>query len=154
MDESSMIAALATGIGKGDDLTFLDCCAAPGGKSAFVAKKMMPKGKVYSRDLSENKTGYLAENFERLKLTKTDIKVWDATEPDDSLLEAADVVLVDAPCSGLGVIGKKPEIRYRAIEEMDGLVELQREICSAAMRLLQLRLPSSQATTMQIHLFL
>ena len=133
MDESSMIAALATGIKKGDDLTFVDCCAAPGGKSAFVAKKMMPHGKVLSRDLSENKAEYLSENFERLKLTNTEITVWDATVLDESLIEAADVVLVDAPCSGLGVIGKKSDVRYNISNEaMKEISRIQKEILENA----------------------
>ncbi len=128
-DESSMLAALATGISDGDSKLVIDTCAAPGGKSSFMASLMMPKGKVIASDISEAKRPLMEENFARLKLSNVEVCIHDAREFDESLREKADVVLVDAPCSGLGVMGKKSDLRYRISNEgMKEICAIQREI--------------------------
>lgn len=119
-DVSSMLAVEAAGIKSGDFV--LDVCAAPGGKAVFAAEKALPEGSVLARDLTEHKTEYIAENKERMRTGNLTVQTWDATIPDEALFEKADVVLVDAPCSGLGVIAKKRDIKYRATRE--GLLEL------------------------------
>ncbi len=105
----------------------IDICAAPGGKTMLAAEKA---AKVLSRDVSEYKAEFIRENCERMNLTtKVEVQVWDAIVRDDSLLEAADVVLMDVPCSGLGVMGKKRDIKYNVTaESMESLNELQKQI--------------------------
>lgn len=105
----------------------IDVCAAPGGKTMLAAEKA---AKVLSRDVSEYKADYIRENCERMDLTaKVEVQVWDATVRDEGLTEAADVVLMDVPCSGLGVLGKKRDIKYNVtLESMESLNELQKQI--------------------------
>ncbi|MCR5279152.1 MAG: 16S rRNA (cytosine(967)-C(5))-methyltransferase RsmB [Lachnospiraceae bacterium] len=132
-DESSMLAALATGVKEGDDLTVLDMCAAPGGKTSFIAGLMNPKGHVLSFDVSKMKTSMINENIERLGLTNVTVSVNDASVLNESLVEKGDVVLIDAPCSGLGVIGRKSDLRYNISNEgMRDICALQKVIVSTA----------------------
>lgn len=91
----------------------LDVCAAPGGKSLHAASKLHGTGMVEARDVSEYKTGMILENVERLGYENVSVKVWDATVADETWKEKADVVIADLPCSGLGVIGRKADIKYR-----------------------------------------
>ncbi|MBP5151762.1 MAG: 16S rRNA (cytosine(967)-C(5))-methyltransferase RsmB, partial [Lachnospiraceae bacterium] len=134
-DESSMLAALATGIKKGDEKIMIDTCAAPGGKSSFAASLMDPKGKVLSFDISDTKVSLIKDNFNRLGFKNTEARVQDATVYDESLKESADVVLVDAPCSGLGVIGRKSDLRYAISNEaMKDICRLQKDILAVAVR--------------------
>lgn len=126
-DISSMLAVEAAGIGPGD--TVLDVCAAPGGKSFHAACKTGPEGMVLARDISEKKAALLLENKERMKKEQVKITVQDAAKPDRDSLEIADVVLLDVPCSGLGILGKKRDIKYRASEgSLESIVLLQRAI--------------------------
>ena len=125
-DESSMLAVLAAGI-KDDDMV-VDVCAAPGGKSLFAAN-LAYKGKVVARDLTDNKTELIRENASRLKVDNILIETKDALELDDMLVGKADVVIADLPCSGLGIIGKKPDIKYKVTkEQMSELAGLQKDI--------------------------
>lgn len=91
----------------------LDVCAAPGGKTLHAASKLHGTGMVEARDVSEYKTGMILENVERLGYENVSVKVWDATVADETWKEKADVVIADLPCSGLGVIGRKADIKYR-----------------------------------------
>lgn len=128
-DESSMLVALAAGLSKGD--LVLDVCAAPGGKALHAAELLtrLGGGTVVARDLTENKTALIRENRERLKCGNLQIQTWDATVPDETMTGRADVVIADLPCSGLGIMAKKPEIRYRMKpENQKALVKLQRAI--------------------------
>lgn len=128
-DESSMLVGLATGLKKGDNKTVIDVCAAPGGKTSCVADIMYPNGKVISRDVSDRKTELITENIERLNLTNVSVDVHDATILDESLIETADVLICDVPCSGLGIIGRKADIRYNITNEnMKSICDLQKEI--------------------------
>ncbi|MCI8282675.1 MAG: 16S rRNA (cytosine(967)-C(5))-methyltransferase RsmB [Lachnospiraceae bacterium] len=126
-DVSSMRAAHCCQVQQGD--TVLDVCAAPGGKSIHLAELLSGTGMVEARDLTGFKVGMIRENIKRSRLTNIKAVVKDARVfyPEDEA--SADVVLADLPCSGLGVIGKKPDIKYHMTQEKIGqLVALQREI--------------------------
>lgn len=130
-DASSMLAVAAAGIKEGDKV--LDICAAPGGKSMLAATYAGVNGLVEARDVSEFKVESIEENIERMGLTNIRTKVFDATVADDSMAEWADVVLADVPCSGLGVMGKKRDIKYRQKEEsLAEIVTLQKSILKQA----------------------
>jgi 16S rRNA (cytosine967-C5)-methyltransferase len=106
----------------------LDVCAAPGGKSLNAAA-IAVKGTVESRDVSDYKVSLINENINRLGFSNITTKVWDATVLDESSIEKYDVVIADLPCSGLGIAGRKPDIRYNAAPEgVESLSALQREI--------------------------
>ena len=123
-DVSCALAVEAAGV-KADD-TVLDACAAPGGKTLLAANKAKL---VYSRDVSEEKIAVITENAERLGVENIVVDAWDATIPDESKIGKMDVVLLDVPCSGLGIIGKKRDIKYRITEEgLLSLSELQKNI--------------------------
>lgn len=126
-DESSMLVALAAGIKEGDQI--VDVCAAPGGKSLHAAELLHGTGNVSARDLTEQKISKMEENKRRLGVENLDVKVWDATLKDESMEGKADVVIADLPCSGLGVMGKKNDIKYKvSTEGMEELAKLQRQI--------------------------
>lgn len=128
-DESSMLIGECAGIKEGD--TIIDVCGAPGGKATHAAQKLKGTGLVSVRDLTDRKTDLIRENVKRLGLTNIEVKEWDALTLDEEWIGKADVVLADLPCSGLGVIGKKPDIKYHASER--GILELrdlQRKILS------------------------
>lgn len=127
-DISSMLAGEGNII-KTDDY-IIDVCAAPGGKSINAALKAT-EGKVDSRDVSENKIALIESNLERLGIGNVTCKVWDAAVKDETAVERADVVIADLPCSGLGIIGRKPDIKYNASpEKLESLAKLQRDILS------------------------
>ena len=126
-DESSMLIAQAAGIKEGD--TIIDVCAAPGGKTTHCAEFLKGTGKVISRDLTEYKVSLIEENVERLGLSNVTAKVQDALELCEEDVGKADIVIADLPCSGLGVIGKKADIKYKTKpEDVENLGKLQREI--------------------------
>lgn len=123
-DVSCALAVEAAGIHK-DDLV-LDACAAPGGKTLLAASMA---AHVYSRDVSPEKTALILENASRMGVDNITVEEWDATVPDESKTGRMDVCLLDVPCSGLGIIGKKRDIKYRVTEEgMNSLCALQKEI--------------------------
>lgn len=133
-DASSVLAVLCAGIGP-DDLV-LDPCSAPGGKTSMAAvqlRQMGGKGRVIAGDVSEYKTERIEENLERMHLSDlVRVRVWDARIPDASLEGKCDKVLLDVPCSGLGVIGKKRDIKYNISEtSLQDILTLQREIIDA-----------------------
>lgn len=127
-DVSSMLAVEAAGI-KSTDFV-LDICAAPGGKSLLAAEKAK---KVLARDVSFDKLALIEENAERMQAKNLTVMQWDATVTDEDLLRKADVVLMDVPCSGLGVMGKKRDIKYHVTpESLEEITKLQRAIVSAS----------------------
>lgn len=127
-DASSALAVEAAGIGSDDFV--MDLCAAPGGKSILAAEKA---AKVLSRDVSDAKVAVLEENLERMQVTNVTTQVFDATVTDEEYIGKADVLLMDVPCSGLGVMGKKRDIKYHASSEgLKSIMELQREIISSS----------------------
>lgn len=131
-DVSSMLAAEAAGIKKTlvtDGLLVVDVCAAPGGKSMHAAEKLSGTGKVIARDVSEYKVSLIRDNIERMGYQNIETWVQDARRLDETLIGKADVVLADLPCSGLGIMGKKRDIKYRITKEgIEELVTLQRQI--------------------------
>ena len=132
-DTSSSMVGIVASPKKGDFV--LDVCSAPGGKSLHVADLLDGTGLVESRDLTEYKIGLVEENIARCGFTNMQTMVWDATEFDPSMEGKADIVIADLPCSGLGIIGKKPDIKMRLKEEeLDSLQTLQREILSVVCR--------------------
>lgn len=125
-DVSSMTAVEAAGICPGDRV--LDVCGAPGGKSMDAAL-LCGDGEVECRDVSDYKVGLIRENAARCGFSNIRAAKADARIPDEASVGSADVVLADLPCSGLGTIGKKPDIKYRVTpEQIDSLAQLQRQI--------------------------
>lgn len=132
-DASSSLVAEAACPRQGDRV--LDVCGAPGGKSLHMADKLKGTGMVTVRDLTEEKIALVRENIARAGFDNIEAQVWDALEFDAEWEERADIVIADLPCSGLGVIGKKPDIKYRVSEErIESLTELQRQILSVVSR--------------------
>lgn len=117
------------------DSLVLDVCAAPGGKSLHMAELMMGSGQVEARDVSDRKTALIEENARRGGFENVVCRTWDARVLDESMVEKADLVLADLPCSGLGILEKKPDIKWRmSPEQMKELEALQREILSVVWR--------------------
>lgn len=126
-DISSMTAGLIAAPCK--DSRIIDVCAAPGGKSIFAAISMCGTGCVISRDVSDRKTEQIRENADRLGLENVIVQTVDAAEHIVQDEESADIVLADLPCSGIGIIGRKPDIKYNVSKEkVSGIVTLQRKI--------------------------
>jgi 16S rRNA (cytosine967-C5)-methyltransferase len=126
-DVSSMLAVEAAGIQPGN--LVLDVCAAPGGKTMLAAEKTGPQGMVIARDLSDMKVSYIEENAGRMCLDQVHVQVHDALVLDENMIGKADVVIADLPCSGLGIIAKKRDIKYNVTpESLRELQELQRQI--------------------------
>lgn len=130
-DVSSMLAVTCADIHRGQQI--LDLCAAPGGKTIFAADCTGEEGHVLSRDLTERKIELIRENLDRCGIHHVATEVKDASERDLALENTMDVVIADVPCSGYGVIGRKPDIKYRAcLENQQELVQLQRKILANA----------------------
>ena len=128
-DMASMYVAEAADVQPGAYV--IDVCAAPGGKSMHLAEKLQGTGMVEARDLTEYKVDLMEENIARCQLKNMKAVQWDATMKDADSVEKADVVIADLPCSGLGVMGRKPDIRYRVTpEDVQALAALQRKILS------------------------
>lgn len=126
-DLSSMLVAEMAAPKKGDYV--IDVCAAPGGKSSHIAELMDGTGMVEARDLTEYKTNLIEENIRRHGLSNMKAVCMDATVFDRDSVGKADILVCDLPCSGLGVMGKKTDIRYKMTEEKEKeLVQLQRQI--------------------------
>lgn len=128
-DLSSMYVAEWADPSEGDCI--IDVCAAPGGKAIHMAEKLSGSGHVQARDLTDYKVGLLKENIARSRLANIEAVKWDATVEDETVREKADIVIADLPCSGLGVIGRKIDLKYKMTPETQkDLIRLQREILS------------------------
>ncbi len=114
----------------------LDICAAPGGKSFGMALLMQNKGEIVSCDLYPKRVELIAKSAKRLGLGIIKPTVNDATVYNKELGEF-DYILCDVPCSGLGVIGRKPDIKYKAFSEFDSLCEIQEKILQNAVKYLK-----------------
>ena len=135
-DESAMLVAPLLDLEEND--TVLDLCAAPGGKTTHIAELLEGKGKVYGFDLHENKLSLIKDNAERLGLNNIEIKEMDATKIDSLYVSSADKVLIDVPCSGIGIIRKKPEIKWnKTRKSLKELIPTQREIMENAWQYLK-----------------
>lgn len=130
-DESSQLAAAALAPKSGQKI--LDICAAPGGKSFTIAQMMENKGEVVARDIYAHKVDLIAEGAKRLGLSIVHTEVSDATVFLEKDKEAFDAVLADVPCSCLGLLRKKPDIRLKKDgSEIDNLIPIQRKILEQA----------------------
>lgn len=126
-DISSMMVAETAAPEKNNYI--IDVCAAPGGKASHLAEKLQGTGMVEARDLTEYKVSLIEENIERHGLGNMKAVQMDATILDEDSVEKADILICDLPCSGLGVLGKKTDIRYKmTAQKQESLVQLQREI--------------------------
>ena len=126
-DVSSMLVAEVAAPKWGDYC--IDVCAAPGGKSLHLSDKLNGSGYVEARDLTDIKVSLMQENLERTRRINMTAVRQDATVFDGASVEKADILLADLPCSGLGVIGRKPDIKYKMTEaKQQELVKLQRKI--------------------------
>ena len=123
-DPASRLSVLCAGLPK-EDIRVLDCCAAPGGKSFAASIAMEGRGSITSCDIHAHKTELIAGGAARLGLTNITPRQQDATVPVPQWEGTMDAVLADVPCSGLGIIRKKPDIRYKNLRELEALPELQ-----------------------------
>jgi 16S rRNA (cytosine967-C5)-methyltransferase len=115
-----------------------DVCAAPGGKALHLAELMQDQGRVIALDVHEKRLGLVKVAAERLQIRTVETHCVDATQLDTLIWEPAARVLVDAPCSGLGVIRRKPDIRWhRSSDDIAELAALQLRILSQAANLVQ-----------------
>ncbi|MCB7302784.1 16S rRNA (cytosine(967)-C(5))-methyltransferase RsmB [Bariatricus massiliensis] len=126
-DVSSIEVAKCAGIKPGDYV--IDVCAAPGGKALHAAQLLAGTGHVEARDLTEQKVELIRDNIARMGFANIEAVQMDATCFDTDSVERADVLLADLPCSGLGVLAKKTDLKYNITErQQEELVELQRQI--------------------------
>lgn len=126
-DPASKLSVLCAGLEPG---RVLDCCAAPGGKSFAASIAMGGRGSVVSCDIHAHKVGLIANGAARLGLSNITALQKDAAEFDPAWENGFDAVITDVPCSGLGIIRKKPDIRYKDLKEIEALPELQLQILS------------------------
>jgi len=125
-DEASQICVEAMSTKAGDFV--IDSCSCPGSKSFGAAINMQNTGKILSCDLHESKLSLVDRGAQRLGIDIISTRRADARTFDVSLYESADVLLCDVPCSGFGVVAKKPEIRYKDISQTDRLPQIQTDI--------------------------
>lgn len=126
-DLSSVLAGVIAGPRKGSRI--IDVCAAPGGKSLHLADMMEGTGNVDARDLSEYKASMIRENIRRVSCENVTVRVQDALTLREEDVGRADMVIADLPCSGLGVLAGKSDLKYRIRpEDLTVLAELQRNI--------------------------
>ena len=144
-DESSVCAVeeafkeIKKDAGLSENFTALDICSAPGGKTTSALECMNKKGKIYSMDISGDKLELIEENIERLGYENAIVAQHDALEIIDKdefdfdFVGSTDLVIADVPCSGLGIIGRKNDIKYRITnEQIDELIKLQEKIVKNA----------------------
>lgn len=135
-DTASATAVSVLAPRAGDRL--IDVCSAPGGKSFAAAALMENKGEIYSFDLHESKLSLIESGAKRLGLDIINVNVGDATSAVENLLGTADKVICDVPCSGLGVLGKKPDLRYKDEAKVKELPTLQLKILTESAKYLKI----------------
>ncbi|WP_026476442.1 16S rRNA (cytosine(967)-C(5))-methyltransferase RsmB [Alkaliphilus transvaalensis] len=107
----------------------IDVCSAPGGKTTHMAQLMKNKGKILARDVHDHKLKLIKKNAKTLGINIIKTEAFNGKELDENLIDMADGVLVDAPCSGFGIIRRKPEIKYRKKpDDLKEITEMQLEI--------------------------
>ena len=134
--QASQLAALCVEAAPGQ--TVLDLCAAPGGKTLLLAEQMQDTGRLVSCDVTENRGGLIRTAVQRMGFACVETRCNDAAHPAPDL-PMADCILTDVPCSGLGILAKKPDIRYKALDEARyaQLLATQASILDAAAGLLK-----------------
>lgn len=126
-DESSMLVAQVMNPKPGS--LVLDMCSSPGGKATHIAQFMNNKGRIIARDIYFHKLKLIEENVKRLGIDIIETQLFDGLKLDNSLIEKVDYCLIDAPCSGLGLIRRKPDIKWRKTKtDLENIKELQYEI--------------------------
>jgi 16S rRNA (cytosine967-C5)-methyltransferase len=134
-DEASQICVGALGAKAGERV--LDVCSCPGSKTFGIAIEMENRGEIFAFDLHKNKLTLVESGAKRLGIDIIKTEAHDAREPIEELFESADRVLCDVPCSGFGVIAKKPELRYKDPCESERLPEIQLAILKNCSRYLK-----------------
>jgi 16S rRNA (cytosine967-C5)-methyltransferase len=129
-DPAARLSVMSAGLAP--EMTVLDTCAAPGGKSFAAAGAMDGRGRIVSCDIHSNKLPRIQSGAKRLGIGIIQTETMDAKTPPAAFCRAFDAVIADVPCSGLGIIRKKPEIRYKS--DLSGLPEAQYRILSGAAR--------------------
>lgn len=130
-DESAMLVAPSMELK--DNMVVLDLCSAPGGKTTHIAEIMNNTGTIHAFDIHTNKLTLIKQNVERLGITNIKLDTMDASILNKDLLNKADRVLIDVPCSGLGIIRKKPEIKWnKTYKDLRSLVPIQKNIMKNA----------------------
>lgn len=129
-DVSSMLVAKV--LNPKENSEVLDVCSAPGGKTTHIATLMNNTGKVVSRDIYEHKIKLIQNSVRRLGLKNVEVQLFDALALDKESVDKFDYVLADVPCSGLGIIRRKPEIKYKTKDEFKELPKLQKQILQNA----------------------
>ena len=133
-DESSMLVALAAEPAPGQRV--LDVCSAPGGKATHMAQLMKNQGTIYACDIHQHRLDLIAENCRRLGITNVELVQQDGTKLTKRWQEPFDVVLCDVPCSGLGVLGRRPDARWsKESADIAGLCNIQKKILEQAAQL-------------------
>jgi 16S rRNA (cytosine967-C5)-methyltransferase len=130
-DEACAISVLALDPKKGEKIA--DVCSAPGGKSFAAAILSSDQSEIMSFDLHESKLSLIKDGAQRLGLTSVTVSSLDATTPNEELFGYFDKVICDVPCSGLGVLGKKADLKYRSEDALRELPNLQYEILSKSL---------------------
>lgn len=132
-DESAMMVAPLMELS--ENLTVIDLCSAPGGKTTHISEIMNNTGKVLAFDIYKNKLEMIRRSSERLGIRNIILNTIDASVLDEKLIDSADRVLIDVPCSGLGIIRKKPEIKWnKQYKDIQDIMHIQRKIMSNAKR--------------------
>lgn len=135
-DESAMLIAPLLEIEEGMEV--LDLCSAPGGKTTHIAEILQNTGKVLAFDVHESKLNLIKENCERLGITNVEVGTNDATKLNAALVASSDRILIDVPCSGLGIIRKKPEIKWnKKRNDLREIISIQRDIMENAWQYLK-----------------
>ena len=132
-DERAIRLAVRTALPR-EGMQVLDACAAPGGKSFAAAMAMADRGEIRSYDIHPKKSRLIQEGAERLGLKSISAGTMDAKAFEPSFEKQFDLVMADVPCSGLGIIRKKPDIRYKDPEVLKGLPQVQAEILANVAR--------------------
>ena len=126
-DLSAGLVATVLNPAEGD--TVLDCCSAPGGKTTQLAELMNNQGRIEAWDIHEHRTKLVEQNAQRLGIKIIETKIYDATKINTNLIEKFDKILLDVPCLGLGVIKRKPDIKWqRKFEDIENISKIQYNI--------------------------
>lgn len=131
-DIASQLAVSLLGAAPSEKI--IDMCAAPGGKSLIAAQYMFNKGQILSFDLYPHKTDIISSNAEKYGADIIHASTMDSSKEVDRLISSADRIICDVPCSGIGIIRKKPDIRYKSFESICALPEIQYSILKNAAR--------------------
>ncbi len=127
-DPAAKLSILCAGLPRGENLRVLDCCAAPGGKSFAAAIALGGTGQIHSCDIHAHKTALIEKGAQRLGITNLTAHLQDGAQQDPNWVASMDAVIADVPCSGYGIIRKKPDIRYKDPDSMNELPKLQLQI--------------------------